>query len=94
MKAMENQHLNAAQLQQFEKRLEQQFNSVVERLQLRRWAVEQAMTICASLSKATAGAITAGETQGLVIDDPMKLAKTIYDFVAQPGVPLKIDLTA
>jgi hypothetical protein len=90
----ESQHLNAAQLSNVEKRLQAEFNSFIERMQLRKWSVEQAMSICSSLNKAVAGAVSAGETQGLVINDPMALAKAIYDFTAQPGVALKIDLTS
>lgn len=90
---MSETHLNAAQVSQIEKRIEAQLEGVIARLQLRKWSVEQAIAVCASLNSVSSEVVKAGD-KSLVVHDPMALARAVYDFVAATDKPVKIELTA
>lgn len=89
--ADQQQHLNAQQIQAYEKRLSEQLSAAIAAMNLRKWAVEQAFS---ALSSGNGGAwryppyIIEGKSghaepvEGY--PDPMALAAAIYDFIVQP----------
>ena len=84
---MSDNPLNAQQLQAIRNEAAAALQATVDKMQLRKWAVEQAFMVTASL-KAVIERPTPtepGPVPRLTINDPMALAKAIYDFVSQPA---------
>jgi hypothetical protein len=80
------QHLNAQQIQAYEKRLSEQLSAAIAAMNLRKWAVEQAFT--AFISTGPAYPIVDSNlktTPTITYQDPMRLAAAIYDFIVQPA---------
>jgi hypothetical protein len=67
------EHLNSAQLQQIQKEAERQIGAYIDRLQLRKWAIEQTLTMCSEPH------VTFPNGRALI-----DMAQAIYDFVAKP----------
>ena len=80
----QSQHLNAAQLAEISKRMEAQVNTILDRIQLRKWSVEQALAICSSLN-GSAHTAPAPNSTAPKINDPLTLAQAVYDFVSLPS---------
>ena len=90
---MSDSPLNAQQLQAIRNEAQAALQAAVDKMQLRKWAVEQAFTVVASL-KAVMERPTPtepGPVPRLTINDPMALAEAIYDFVSQAAV-VKVDI--
>jgi hypothetical protein len=78
----ENSTLNAAQIQVVQKLAREWFASTMTQMELRKWAIEQAIGIYSS--------------PGVVgLESSMtKMAEQIYDFVAKPALEFKVDQAA
>jgi hypothetical protein len=87
---MTDNHLNAQQIQQIQAITERRIVDYIERIELRKWAVEQAVTAYIEGNKLMYEATKdPTATPMLTYTDPMALAAAIFDFVVQP---LKLDL--
>jgi hypothetical protein len=75
----EQQHLNAGQLQQIQRQASEALQVAVDKMQLRKWAVEQAFTVCSSINNSR----HPGEKPQVGPQDAMVLATAVYDFVSQ-----------
>ena len=85
---MSDNHLNAQQIQQIQAAAERRIVDYIERIELRKWAVEQAIAAYLSSNKLVADATFTDDTPLVFYSEPMKLAQAIYDFVAgQPPLP-------
>lgn len=85
----ENTNLNAAQLQRIQHDALAALQVAIDRMQLRKWAVEQAFAIAASYNRSAVET----DQEGMVIyPEPMKLAVAVYDFVSQAAV-VKVDVS-
>jgi hypothetical protein len=78
---MTEPHLNSAQLQQIERRAQEAIQAAVDNMQLRKWSIEQAFTLCHSTTVLEQYTPTMGTAATV---DPMTLAKAVYAFVSQP----------
>ena len=85
---MAENHLNAGQLQQIQKQAQDALKLAVDSLQLRKWAVEQAFSLVSSCNSTIDPETT---MPVLTFTDPMALANSVYDFVAQAAV-VKVDI--
>jgi hypothetical protein len=78
----EQPHLNTAQISEIQKRMEGQVNSILDRIQLRKWSVEQALK----------WSVEQAPTTFTSADEIVTLAAKIYDFASQPS-NAKLDLS-
>ena len=93
---MADNPLNAQQLQAIRNEAAAAVRAAVDEMQLRKWAVEQAFAVVASL-KAVIERPTPtepGPVPRLTINDPMALAEAVYAFVSQAAVVkvIKVDI--
>jgi hypothetical protein len=82
--------LNAQQIQQIQNEASKALQAAVDRLQLRKWAVEQAFELYCSPNILAKPPLphTAGGNPAL---DPMTLANAVYDFVVKAAV-VKVEI--
>lgn len=69
--------LNAAQIKAIEQSVQQQVAAYVKALDLRKWAVEQAVKVCSSIQD----------------NEPMPMAEAIYAFITQPMGEINVKIT-
>ena len=86
------QPFDAQQLQAIRNEASAALQAAVDKMQLRKWAVEQAFAVVASL-KAVIERPTPTEPGPVptTINDPMALAEAVYAFVSQAAV-VKVDI--
>ena len=90
---MADTNLNAAQLQHIQNEASKALQLAVDKMQLRKWAVEQAFSVVSLLNALIKKPTDSGHpTPRLTINDPMALAAAVYDFVSQAGV-VRVDVT-
>ncbi len=77
-----NEHLNSAQLLQIQKAANEAMQVAVDKMQLRKWAVEQSIIVTCSPS---------GIRNLKNPSDPIELALAIYDFISQAAV-VKVEI--
>ena len=90
---MSDNPLNAQQLQAIRNEASAALQAAVDKMQLRKWAVEQAFMITTSLNAAIErpAPTEPGPVPRLTINDPMALAEAVYAFVSQAAV-VKVDI--
>ena len=88
---MSDNPLNARQLEQIRNEAAAAVQAAVDKMQLRKWAVEQAIAAYLSSNKLVADAQFTDDTPLVFYSEPMKLAQAIYDFVSQPA-NIKIEI--
>ena len=71
--------LTSPQLTQLHQHYESQLSKIVSAMNLRKWAVEQAFGVCASLQGTTQPPVGNGPV--VLINDPMALAAAVYEFI-------------
>jgi hypothetical protein len=71
--------LTSPQLSQLQQHYESQLSKIVSSMNLRKWAIEQAFGVCASLQGATQPPVGNGPV--VLINDPMALAAAVYEFI-------------
>src|ERR1700722_8251067 len=83
----EDRPLNAQQLKQIQDNANLQLGKIVEQLQLRKWAVEQAFTSVVEPKVISVEPNDRGSPIPVYSKptDPIALAAAIYDFVVQPA---------
>ena len=88
---MSDNPLNAQQLQAIRNEAAAALQAAVDKMQLRKWSVEQAIAAYLSSNKLVSDAQFTDDTPLVFYSEPMKLAQAIYDFVSQ-AANIKIEI--
>jgi hypothetical protein len=78
-------NLTSPQLASLHSHYESQLSKIVSSMNLRKWAIEQAFGVCASLQGSTQPPV--GDGPVVLINDPMALAAAVYAFITADRLP-------
>jgi hypothetical protein len=84
---MSDQHLNAGQLQQIQKQASDALQLAVDRMHLRKWAVEQTVELIKCCHESGIGLLS---DSGMPVS-VMGLFNAVFDFVSKDAI-VKVDL--